>query len=213
MEKVQGQEITTTEQKLEVYTSDIALYLQQYVEEHGLKEKDLYTMSQNRWNSVLLYVYSHVFAPTKDTYRRYQEKSNIDYSNKDLLENVCNIYINLCYEYEKEVSIMGFSKLTGITKETLYQWLNGAETQRGSSDLVKKLDAEREESLSNKLVSGKGNALGLLGVLNRQFGWNMGQPRGQDARQKAPDIPNIERKYIDQQPEDAQKQQPPEPEF
>ena len=29
MEKVQGQEITTTEQKLEVYTSDIALYLQQ----------------------------------------------------------------------------------------------------------------------------------------------------------------------------------------
>ena len=119
----------------------------------------------------------------------------------------------MCYEYSKEVSILGFSKLTGITKETIYTWLNGAELSRGTSAIAKKLNTEREESLSNKLVSSKGNPVGVLGILNRHYGWNMGQPRGTDSRQKAPDIPTIERKYIDQQPEDAGKQQPPEPEF
>ena len=92
---------------------------------------------------------------------------------------------------------MGFSKLTGIPKETLYEWLRNGGTERGASDLVKKLNDEREESLSNKLASSKGNPVGILGILNRHYGWNMGQPRGQEQRQQAPSIPDIERKYID----------------
>lgn len=213
MQSVEIQELNTTEQKTEVYINDIELYLLQYVEDHKLKVKDLYTMDQSRWNSVLLYIYKHVFKPLKSDKRQYNENSNIDYSDTELLNNICDIYINLCYEYSKEVSIMGFSKLTGIHKDTIYQWLNGPEVGRGSSDLAKKLNFEREESLSARLVSGKGNPVGILGILNRHYGWNMGQPRGQDSRQKAPDIPGIERKYLEQQPSDMEKPKFPEPEF
>lgn len=213
MQDVEVQELNTTEQKLEVYANDIELYLQQYVEVKDIKVKDLYTMDQSRWNSVLLYIYKHVFKPLKTNVRRYNENSNIDYSDKELLENICDIYISLCYEYSKEVSLMGFCKLTGINTETIYNWAKEPDAQRGSFGVAKKLNAEREESLSARLVSGKGNPVGILGILNRHYGWNMGQPRGQDSRQKAPDIPGMEQKYLEWPAEEVEKPQFPEPEF
>lgn len=196
MQRVEAQEINATEQKVEVYNNRIEESIANYCIDHELKQKDLYTIDQSRWNSVLLYVYSQVFKPCKtDTVRRYNEHSNIDYSDTELLNSVCNIYINLCYEYSKEVSIMGFSKLTGIDTETIYNWAKDTGTGRGSLGIAKKLQTEREESLSNKLASGKGNPVGILGILNRHYGWNMGQPRGQEQRQKAPDVPHIADKY------------------
>lgn len=198
LERVEAQELNTTEEKTEVYTDSIQESIANYCIDHDIEIKDIYTFDQQRWNSVLLYIYKQVFKPCKKdgVTRRYNEKSNIDYSNKELIDNVCDIYINLCYEYSKEVSIMGFSKMTGIHIDTLYQWVNNPEVERGSSEVTKKLQAEREESLSNKLASGKGNPVGILGILNRHYGWNMGQPRGQTSAQKAPDLPGIAQKYL-----------------
>lgn len=198
IEHVEGQELNTTEQKLEVYTDRIQESISNYCIDHDIDIKDIYTFDQQRWNSVLLYIYSQVFKPCKNdgVVRRYNEKSNIDYSNRELIDSVCDIYINLCYEFSKEVSIMGFNKLTGIDEETINNWANDAGGERGSLGVRKKLLAEREESLSNKLASGKGNPVGILGILNRHYGWNMGQPRGQTATQKAPDLPGMAQKYL-----------------
>lgn len=196
MQRVEGQGLNTAEEKIEVYNNRIEESIANYCIDHDLKQKDLYTIDQSRWNSVLLYVYRQVFKPCNtDKVRRYNEHSNIDYSNKELLDNICDIYINLCYEYSKEVSVMGFCKLTGIDTETVYNWAKDPGAGRGSFGLAKKLQAEREESLSSKLASGKGNPVGILGILNRHYGWNMGQPRGQESRQKAPDVPQIAEKY------------------
>ena len=38
-------------------------------------------------------------------------------------------------------------------------------------DIYKKLKEFREESLSNKLVTGNKNPVGVIAVLNRQYGW------------------------------------------
>lgn len=46
----------------------------------------------------------------------------MDYKDIQQLSDVADIYIRLCYENEKEISIDGFSKLTGIHKQTLYNW-------------------------------------------------------------------------------------------
>lgn len=198
IERVEGQELNTTEQRTEVYTDSIQESISNYCIDHDIEIKDIYTFDQQRWNSVLLYIYKQVFKPCKKdgVTRRYNEKSNIDYNNKELIDNVCDIYINLCYEFSKEVSIMGFNKLTGIDEETINNWANDTGAERGSLGVRKKLLAEREESLSNKLASGKGNPVGILGILNRHYGWNMGQPRGQTAAQKAPDLPGIAQKYL-----------------
>lgn len=213
MQQTEAQAMGTTEEKTEVYNNAIEEAISQYCIDHGLDKKDLYTMDQSRWNSVLMYIYQYAFKPVDTDKRQYNEHSNINYSDIDLLKSVCNIYINLCYEYSKEISILGFSKLTGINPDTIYTWGKEDGLSRGTSDIYKNLNREREESLSVRLVSGKGNPVGILGILNRHYGWNMGQPRGQDSRQKAPDLPGLERKYLEQTPDQGQKPELPKPEF
>ena len=213
MQQTEAQAMGTTEEKTEVYNNAIEEAISQYCIDHNLEQKDLYAMDQSRWNSVLMYIYQYAFKPVSTDKRQYNENSNINYSDIDLLKSVCNIYINLCYEYSKEISILGFSKLTGINPDTIYTWGKEDGLSRGTSDIYKNLNREREESLSVRLVSGRGNPVGILGILNRHYGWNMGQPRGQDSRQKAPDLPGLERKYLEQTPDQGQKPELPKPEF
>lgn len=213
MQQAEAQTMGTTEEKTEVYNNAIEEAISQYCIDHNLDKKDLYTMDQSRWNSVLMYIYQYAFKPVDTDKRQYNEHSNINYSDVELLQSICNIYINLCYEYSKEISILGFSKLTGINPDTIYTWGKDAGLSRGTSEIYKNLNREREESLSVRLVSGKGNPVGILGILNRHYGWNMGQPRGQDSRQKAPDLPGMERKYLTQQPDQIEEREPPKPEF
>lgn len=176
-----------TESGIEVYEDRISEYLDQYIDEH--KIEDMHKEPQSRWNAALLYINKYLFKPNRDILKAdniYKtgnlvngNASNCNAYDIDKVNRICDIYINLCYEYDKEISQMGFSKLTGISLETINQW--GADNYQlgsSSSEIYKKLTAEREESLSNMLISGKRNPVGLLGALNRHYGWNMGQPRG-----------------------------------
>lgn len=159
----------------EIYESEITLYLDQYIQERGIE--DMTKETQNKWNAALMYIYKYLFkddknklkAPDRDTY------------NDKLINNICDIYVNLCFEYDKEVSINGFSFLTGIHRDTIYSW-GANETRLGSScsDVYKKLVANNEESLSGMLISGGRNPMKILPALNRRHNWNMGQPRGVD---------------------------------
>ena len=74
--------------------------------------------------------------------------------------------------YNKEVSSMGYSKLVGISNEIISMWGNdNNKLSSGSFEIYKKLNQEREESLSNKLADGKQNPVGVIAILNRQYGW------------------------------------------
>ena len=79
----------------------------------------------------------------------------------------------MCMRYDKEVSIIGFCTLTGIDESIIYDWGNGesGKLSTSSSKIYKKLSQFREESLSNKLVTGNKNPVGVIAVLNRQYGW------------------------------------------
>lgn len=201
-----------TMDNVEVYENNIAEAISQYCIDHKIKPADLYTIDQSRWNSVLMYIYKYTFKPLNTDSKR--ENSRVDYNNIDLLNNICDIYISLCYEYSKEVSVLGFSKMTGINPDTIYSW--GNEEYRascGNSDIYQKLNREREESLSARLFSNKGNPVGILGILNRHYGWNMGQPRGTEQKQKTPDLPGMERKYLEDSQEKHLEIPLPEQEF
>ena len=74
--------------------------------------------------------------------------------------------------YNKEVSIVGFTTLTGIDKSIIYDWgNNNTKLSTTSANIYKKLSEMREESLSNKLADGKQNPVGVIAILNRQYGW------------------------------------------
>lgn len=167
---------------IDVYEDDISMYLDEYIHSHT----DIESMRkepQSRWNAALIYIYKALFKDSRD---KLLSDTNL-YNGYDieLINKLCDIYINLCYEYDKEISIIGFSKLTGINQDTFYNWGNReVQVSSGGFEIYKKLNSEREESLSNKLISGGLNPMKILPALNRHYGWNMGQPRGADGAAK-----------------------------
>ena len=174
MEKVQH-----TESTIEVFENDIDLYLHQFQEEQEIE--DLRTVPQSVWNGALRYIYNHVFKHNNHLLKSHNNvsnnnnimDSNYNMYNYDLLLDIADYYIySMCMVYNKEVSIIGYETLTGVSQENIYNWAN--ENNKLSSKgfkIYKKLTQMREESLSNKLVDGKQNPVGTIAVLNRQFGW------------------------------------------
>ena len=184
--------MTREREAVEVFENDLALHLQLFCEDNQIQ--DLRKESQAVWNSALYYIYKHVFKGTDKlkskslhTVGNTKIQSNYNAYNYNLILDVLDYYIHeMCFKYDKEVSIIGFSILTGIDESMIYDWGHGStKLSTESSKIYKKLHEMRQESLSDKLVSGRGNPVGLLGVLNRHYGWNMGQPRGQDNSSRA----------------------------
>lgn len=172
MEKVQDAGNT-----IEIFENDIQLYLSMFCEENGIE--DMKKESQSVWNGALRYIRRHVFN-NKDLLKEHNNIYNINNSiasnynmyNYELINNICDIYIDLCFITDKEVSIIGFSNLTGIDNETVNIW--GNKDNKLSTlgfGIYKKLSLFREESLSNKLVTGNKNPVGVIAVLNHQYGW------------------------------------------
>lgn len=194
MERVQD-----TPNTIEVFENDIAFFMTQFMEEN--KIDNLREISQNVWNGMLMYICRNVFKGTGKLKMRHNISDNAcisstcnayDISKLDVLSDY---YIFLCNSYDKEVSLMGFSKLTGINIDTLIDWgHNINKISQGGCEIYKKLTAEREESLSAKLVTGKQNPVGVLGVLNRHYQWNMpGVSREQAGKKSlgAADLPKL----------------------
>ena len=172
MEKVQEQENT-----IEVFENDIQMYLTMFCEENGIE--DMKKESQSVWNGALRYIRRHVFN-NKDLLKQSNNiynsnsimDSNYNMYNYDLLYNILEYYIYICNMYNKEISSMGYSKLIGISNEIISMW--GNDNNKLSSkgfEIYKKLNQEREESLSNKLADGRQNPVGVIAILNRQYGW------------------------------------------
>lgn len=163
---------------IEVYENDIDLYIKLFCEENHID--DINAISQSVYNAMLRYVYKHCFKGTDKLKSKKlfstsdRIKSNYNAYDIDICYSLCDHYIYLCQLYDKEISIVGYSTLTGIEQNTIYSW--GKEDQRKtlsskSCDIYKKLVSMRENSLSDKLSSGKGNPVGILAILNHCYNW------------------------------------------
>lgn len=173
--------VTDQGNQVDVFENDIALYLDMFCEEH--KIDDMTKEPQSRWNAALMYINKHVFGDkrvlkrnnniSKDNTNCIMDSSFCMY-DYDKIERILYIYYYLCAVYDKECSIIGFSLLTGINRDTIQDW--GAGERKLSTkgfDVVQKLRLFREESLSNKLATGNKNPVGILAILNRHFAWNL----------------------------------------
>lgn len=160
------------EENIDISTicNNINHYISLFCEEQNIS--DIITISQSVWSGCLMYVKFNYIKPSKVL----KDKTSIYGAyNIPLCEKVAEYYIYLCKKYDKECSIKGFEYLTDITSETLYKWYNGNGKYYGvspqRSDIAKKLQSERENSLSEKLLTGK-NPVGVLGILNHFYGWS-----------------------------------------
>lgn len=163
---------------IEVFENDIDFYLHQFQDEQGID--DLRTVPQSVWNGALRYIYRNVFKPNSNILKSntlYSIDNNIIPSNcnmynYNIVNDIADYYIYLCQIHNKEISIIGFSNLTGIDNETINVWGNDSSKLSSLSfGIYKKLVKMREESLSNKLADGKQNPVGVIAMLNRHYGW------------------------------------------
>lgn len=172
--------VENTESTIEVFENDIDLYLHQFQEEQEIE--DFKQVGQSVWNGALRYIYNHVFKnnsgllKSRNIYNINNNSipSNCNMYNYDLILELVDYYIyDMCMVNNKEVSILGFETLTGISQENIYNW--GNDNNKLSSTgfkIYKKLSQMREESLSNKLVDGKQNPVGVIACLNRHYNWS-----------------------------------------
>lgn len=178
MSAVEMQKVNNT---VDVFKDDIDMYINLWMEERSIE--DMCKVSQNRWYNCCKYVYENVF---KVNPKYLKDDNNINNAyDTDKVNEVLDIYIDLCNDYEKVVNIVGFTFFTGIHRDTLNGWVNGMQLGSSGSDICKKIDEMREESLVGLQVSGKGNPMNYMPSLNKYCGFNMPGVRDQGSRARA----------------------------
>lgn len=175
-------------EKVENSMNDFTIYRDKFAETIALfcdenNIENLLTMSQNVWTACLMYL-QRVLFPTTDIFKGGYG-NNDNYYNPNKVQEVLKTYMFYCLLYDKECSIVGFSYLTGIHRDVIISWgnkdtVNTLVTYRDGTickpsiahyDIYKTLSDGREQALSAKLASNKGNPVGIIAILNHFYGW------------------------------------------
>jgi len=145
--------------------------IEEFCEKYNIQ--DLKAETQNVFNACLKYIYNTVFKSPDQSSTKYKSKSIVDIDNLELLTALLDYYIYLCDLYGKAVNVSSYCSMLGLSRTVIYEWGNRTRLNSEYNDIFKILDTERERSLSDLLISGKRQPIGVLAVLNHEKGWNL----------------------------------------
>ena len=184
------------ENGIEVYEHDIKYYADEYISQLPEKE-DSINNNPSLFTGMIKYIYKHLFKPGKKDKVKYNANTNLDTGDIELLNNIWEVYTELCYKYNKRPTILNFSLLIGIDNRTIATWRRG-EFRAGEdgassahSQTVKKWLAECESSLVDGAT--ERNSVGCIFALKANYGYTETPQRveivnGQQPEQIAADI-------------------------
>lgn len=157
-----------TIQKPEDFVSVAKSIVKDYCSSNNVDESDIYP---SVWNDIITELYVKLFKPCNKLLKLSNGMHNeYDISVIEYIYN--NIYKRLCNSHCQEVTLKGFLDMTGIHKQSIYDWQSGVlSTQR--SDLHEKIMQDNEESLFALMKDRRNNPMKLLPKLNKVHGWNM----------------------------------------
>ncbi len=116
------------DKQIEVYESDVAIYVDQYIQDIDAHDDDERMMLMRKapvFRGMCKYVFEHVFKIRKGQIRYNNKNSNIDYADVDMLDHVWAMYTSLCYKYLSAPTFLNFAIFSGIDDSTLVSWYNG----------------------------------------------------------------------------------------
>lgn len=151
-----------TERGIEIYESKIHELADEYI--NNLENPENINNNPSLFTGMLKYIYKYLF-------------KNNPINNDDIgsIDNIWNIYTELCYKYSKRPTLLNFSLLVGINNDTFNAWKNG-EYRRGAdgassehSRTVKKWLAECESSLVDGAT--ERNSVGCIFALKANYGY------------------------------------------
>jgi|GEM_PF-1922859 len=189
MTKIKEQESEYTQfitcvEDMSAVASDI---VSKYCDINSIDESDIYP---SIWNDIITELYIKLFRPCN---RLLKTDSNL-YNQYDIDKVVYiynNIYKRLCNKHCQEISQKGFIDMSGIDKQTLYNWKAPSSS---SFDLHEKIMEDNEESLFSLMKDRRNNPMKILPKLNKVHGWSMPGARDRtDTKQAltAADLPQL----------------------
>lgn len=169
---------------IEIYENDFEIAIAEACEKY--KIDNLVKEGQTRWKAVMHYVGKRVFPDTKilkDKNNIVLEGNSIPTNNNrydyNILNILCDYYINLSRRYNKLISTVAFSEFVNIPTTTIDLWRedeeNGGRLDKLSSasfKIWKKLQGFREDGLKDKALD-NGNVMGVFQVGRREYQWDM----------------------------------------
>ena len=157
----------------EVYESRIHELADDYI--NTLSDPESINNNPSLFTGMIKYIYKHLFKPKRNDKVLYNSNSVLDTGDIELLDNIWNIYTELCYRYNKRPTLLNFSLLVGISNDTFTTWEQGE--YRGGNDgagsahsrTVKKWRKECESSLVDGAT--ERNSVGCIFALKANYGY------------------------------------------
>lgn len=147
---------TTTADGVEIYTNRIYELADEYI--NRLPDASaVSTPNSNCFTGMIKYINRNM-GFTKDIY-----------ADLNLLNDIWDIYTDLVYKYMQKPTIEEYALLIGISRETLYSWMNGI-TRVNDNEVCYKLGSSRSDTVKKwqeecKLGRYKGAASGNVGMI------------------------------------------------
>lgn len=199
----------------DIYENDFEIAIAEAMEKYGIE--DLVKEGQTRWKAVMHYVGKRVFPDTKvlkDKHTVWLEGNRIPTNNNrydyNILNILCDYYIQLSRRYNKLISTVAFSEFVNINTDTVDRWRDD-EPSTPTFGIWKKLQGKREDSLKDKAVD-SGNVMGIFQVGRREYQWDMPGVREETKRITAQTPEEIAAKYGKVLPDGARVELPEVPE-
>lgn len=166
-----------------------------YCEINEINEKDIFP---SIWDDIIDELYIKIFKPCNRLLKTDNNLYN-QYDKDKIYYIYYNIYKRLCNSHCQEVSQKGFLDMSGIDKQTLYNWKSDG-LSSSSFDLQQKIMEDNEQSLFALMKDRRNNPMKYLPKLNKVHDWNMpgiGAKNYEKKTMTASELPNLTQNATD----------------
>ena len=163
----------------EIYESRIHEIADQYIAQTLTEEeRESARIDSTVFTGMLHKIYVQLFKPTRantdiyneNQYQNVQKNSILDYDDIQLLDYLFDVYCDLCGKYRMCPSLLGYCSMSGISKDSVNDWINGR-THKSSahSQTAKRWKTVCETGLEQRAVMQ--NSIGSIFALKAAHGW------------------------------------------
>ena len=138
-----------------------------YCIDNGIDEKNIHP---TLWSDILDEINVRIVKPNNRLLKTETNRYN-QYDKDKVYILYDSIYKKICNKYIQEISLQGFVDMSGIDKQSIYNW--ESEPSAKSFVLHQKIMQDNEQSLTNLMIGDKGIPTKYLAKLNRYHDWNM----------------------------------------
>ena len=180
---------------VQIYTSTVNDLIDQACIEFHIG--DLLKAGQRQWKAVMYYVGKRLFPDTKvlkdkRLYSTGVAMTNYNRYDYEVLDILCNYYLNLSDRYSKLVSAVAFSYFCNIPTNTIDIWA-GDEPSQGSFKIWQKLRQNRKDCILDRAYDSN-SPVGAMYVGNTDFPQELGTDMGQRKAITAQELPRLDEK-------------------